>query len=251
MSNPLILLEGVTFGYSRRPILEGLNLQVEPGSLMGLFGPNGSGKTTLMRILAGIMPPQKGKVSVCGLDPFRDRARICQKVTAVMEKPSSYPWMTTNQFLAFYGRMAPGWDEKYVRDRLGEYQIPGVARLGSLSCGQRGLLSLFCAIGRRSPVLLFDDPTLGLDVAARRNLYRTLVEEMATRELTILYCSHLPAEVEGLITHAAFLRDRRITAAGTIEDLKRSFPGREDIPSMEEMAVHFCAPQGTTWSASE
>jgi ABC-2 type transport system ATP-binding protein len=176
---------------------------------MSLLGPNGAGKTTLMHLLNGLLPPEAGRLRVLGIEPWRARVPLQRRMAAVPETPQVYPWMRDRAFCDLCRRNFPGWDAAYVAGKLAEYGIPPGRRFGRLSRGQQGLVSLLVALGRRGEVLLLDDPTLGLDVLARRQLYQTIVEELAEREVTILFATHRPAEVEGVLTHAAFLRAGR------------------------------------------
>jgi ABC-2 type transport system ATP-binding protein len=239
MSEPVIALEEVAYSYPGHRALDGMTLAVPRGAVMGLLGPNGAGKTTLMHLLNGLVPPAKGRVRVLGLEPWRERVRLQRRLASVPETPLVYPWMTVRGFASFYRRHFPGWDERSILEKLDSYRIPTNRRFDRLSRGQQGLVSLLAALGRRGEVLLLDDPTLGLDVLARRQLYRTIVEELAEREVTILFATHLPAEVEGVLTHAAFLNEGRIVASGTVEELKMSDGDGKTVPSLEELAIHY------------
>lgn len=237
MSDAVIFLEEVRYSYPGHRALDGVNLAVPRGAVMGLLGPNGAGKTTLMHLLNGLVPPEAGRLRVLGLEPWRERVPLQRRMASVPETPQVYPWMTVRAFSDFCRRNFPGWDGAYVAGKLDEYGIPPERRFGRLSRGQQGLVSLLAALGRRGEVLLLDDPTLGLDVLARRQLYRTIVEELAEREVTILFATHLPAEVEGVLTHAAFLRDGRISLQGMVEELKQQAAADGAVPSLEDLAV--------------
>jgi ABC-2 type transport system ATP-binding protein len=238
MSDPAIVIEGLRYAYRPgRPVLRNLSLAVPAGSVMGFLGPNGAGKTTLMHLLNGFMPPDAGVVQVLGCEPWRERAALQRRLAFVPEHPPAYPWMSVAAFLAFYRRACPGWDEGAVRRRLAESEIPLDRRCGALSRGQQGLVSLAVALGRPADVLLLDDPTLGLDILARRRLYSAVVEELAARAVTILFATHLPAEVEGVLTHAAFVAGGRIVAADALEDLKREAAGAGRSAALEDIAL--------------
>jgi ABC-2 type transport system ATP-binding protein len=237
MSEPAILLEEVRYSYPGHRALDGVSLAVPRGAVMGLLGPNGAGKTTLMHLLNGLVPPEAGRLRVLGLEPWRERVPLQRRMASVPETPQIYPWMTVRAYGEFCRRNFSGWDVAYVAGKLDEYGIPADRRFDRLSRGQQGLVSLLAALGRRGEVLLLDDPTLGLDVLARRQLYRTIVEELAEREVTILFATHLPAEVEGVLTHAAFLHDSRIALQGTVEELKQQASADGAVPTLEELAV--------------
>ena len=237
MSDTIIELERVAFAYPGKAVLRGLDLQVARGAVVGLLGPNGSGKTTLMHLLNGLAPCREGSLRVLGLDPWKDRVALQRSLASVPEHPELYPWMRVRQFLAFYRRCYPGWDEAYVRTHLDRFGVPAGDRLGGLSRGQKGLVSLFSALGRKGRVLLLDDPTLGLDVLARRHLYRTIVEELCEREVTTVFATHLPAEVEGVLTHLAFLQAGRVVEAGSVEEVKARHVRDGVSPSVEDLYI--------------
>ncbi|HOT01568.1 MAG TPA: ABC transporter ATP-binding protein [Acidobacteriota bacterium] len=239
MSDPAIAIDRLRYAYRPgRPVLRDLSLAVPAGAVMGFLGPNGAGKTTLMHLLNGFMPPDAGAVQVLGREPWRERVAVQRRLAFVPEYPPAYPWLTVTAFLAFYRRVCPGWDEAAARRRLDEAAIPMDQPCGGLSRGQQGLVSLGVALGRPADVLLLDDPTLGLDVLARRRLYTAVVEELAARAVTILFATHLPAEVEGVLTHAAFVAGGRIVAAGALEDLKAEAAAAGRSAALEDIALH-------------
>ena len=220
MNDRVIDIRDVIFSYPRNLVLRGLTMHVPAGGVMGLLGANGAGKTTLMYLLNGYAPPQGGRIRILGLDPWREREKLQRKIAYVPEHPVVYDWITVRGFLKLYERLFKGWDEGYVKERLAEYEIPLKQKFASLSRGQQGIVSLVTALGRRPELLLLDDPTRGLDVLSRRQLYRTIVEELSEIPVTILFATHLPAEVEGILTHASFISGGHIVRTGEIEELK-------------------------------
>lgn len=237
MSETVIHLEKVSAGYGHRRVLDALDLAVERGTVTGLLGLNGSGKTTLMRLLNGLLPCDEGTVRVLGLDPWRQRVALQRRLAFMPEHPALYDDMDAEAFFCFCRRLHAGFDRSGARERLDRLGVPCRIRLSRLSRGQRGLVSLSAALARRAEVLLLDDPTLGLDLLARRDLYRSILEDLAERNTAVLFATHQPAEVEGILTHAAFLRDGRIVAGGPIDELKRARAGESTAPDLEEMAL--------------
>jgi len=237
MNDLVIQAEGLRFGYTRRLILNDLGITVARGTVTGLLGPNGAGKTTLMGLLNGFYPLRQGLLRIFGLDPWRQRTELQRRLAFVPEQPTIYSWMTLRYFIDFYQRVQPVWDVGYFRHKLDEFNISERLRFGHLSRGQQGLVSLLTALARRGELLLLDDPTLGLDVVARRHLYTTIVEELADQEVTILFATHLPAEVEGILTHVAFIRSGRIIRQGALEDLKVSGKSKGLGQSLQDLTM--------------
>lgn len=237
MTETAISIRNLHYSYTKTEALRDLSLSIEAGSVLGLLGPNGAGKSTLIYLLNGIMKPSSGSLSVLGFDPFSDRVSLQRHVAYAPEHPFIYPWITLKDFMRFYGSCCQGWDKTYVLERLEEYGISSVSRFGELSRGQKGLVSLAVALGRKAGLLLLDDPTLGLDVPSRKHLYRTIVEELVERNVTILFSTHLPAEVEGILTHAAFIDRGRILLSGPVDEIKRQNLVDGEVPSLEDLSL--------------
>ncbi|HPR64479.1 MAG TPA: ABC transporter ATP-binding protein [Thermoanaerobaculia bacterium] len=220
MTEPVITVEGAVFDYPGKRALNGIDLVLNRGTVTGLLGPNGAGKSTLVKLLNGLIPACAGTIRILGLDPWKDRAQLQKRMGFAPESSYLYPWMKVKDHLAFYARNYPGWDLPYVKERLDTFKVPLGTAVERLSKGQRGMVSLLTALGRRSEILLLDDPTLGLDIPSRKYLYSSIVEDLAEREVTILFATHLPSEVEGILTHAAIMDNGRILKSGFVEDLK-------------------------------
>lgn len=235
MNDLAIDARDLRFAYRRRPVLDGLQLAVPAGTVTGLFGPHGAGKTTLMYLLNGLMPPDGGTLSVLGLAPSARRIELQRQLAFVPEHPLVYPYMRVERFLRFLAAVCPGWDGEKTRQRLRESKIPLDRKVRELSRGQLAMLSFLASLGRPARLLLLDDPTLGLDVPSRRLIYRMLAEEMNDRPLTILFASHLPGEMEGLVTRVAFLREGRIDFTGTVEEAKERWGRAAASCSLEDI----------------
>ena len=175
-------------------VLQGLDLEVPSGRVVGLLGPSGSGKTTLMRSIVGVQVVDSGTISVLGLPA--GSAPLRRRVAYVTQQASVYDDLTVRQNLAYFGRVlgSPGDDVDRVieRVRLGEF----AGRLaGSLSGGQRGRVSLAAALLGRPEVLVLDEPTVGLDPVLRVELWG-LFHALAADGATLLVSSHVMDEAK-------------------------------------------------------
>lgn len=241
----VLRVEAVEHGFGRRRVLGGVSLAVGRGEVVALLGRNGEGKTTLVRLLLGHMRPRSGEVRVFGLDPWRARARLMERVGVVPEAPDAPPGCTVAEVLAYCAALHPRWNAGVVAERLGKLDIPARARVGRLSRGQRAQLQLALALGGEPDLLVLDDPTLGLDAVARRELYGGVIGDLAGRGTTVFLTSHDLDGVERLAERVAFLHRGRIVAQGRVEELRRSWSERLGrAVTLEEIFVEIAGKGG-------
>ena len=213
----------VRYGGSPQPTLEEISLSVPRGSVYGLLGRNGAGKSSLVRCLLGQQKPTAGACLLFGENVWKRRASLMAKVGVVPEDPDAPPSMTARQLSAFFARLYPSWDAPAVEARLTRFGVPAGTPYGSLSKGQRALVSLALALASSPELLVLDDPTLGLDAVARRAFFQELVGELADRGTTVLLTSHDLAGVEGMATRVGMLKDGRLILDEDLETLKSRF----------------------------
>ncbi len=213
----------VTVRYGRVSALEGVTLDVPPGSVYALLGRNGAGKSSLFRCLLGQQKPESGSCFLFGKASWDARAELMRRLGVVPEEPDAPPEMTADDLSRFFGRLYPAWDAASVSGRLGRYRIPASVPFGRLSKGQKGIVQLSLALGSRPDLLALDDPTLGLDPVARRALFEELVGELADRGTTVLLSTHDLEGVERIATHVGLLRDGRLVLDDDLEALKSRF----------------------------
>ena len=235
MSDTPISVEHLTVRYGSRLAVDDVTLGVPRGSVYGLLGRNGAGKSSLIRCLLGQQKPEAGRTSLLGLDPWRRRSEAMKKIGVVPEEPDAPPTMTAHRIAAFCGRLYPGWDGAGVEERFRRFRIPHDVPFGKLSKGQKGLVSLALALGHAPEVLILDDPTLGLDVVARKALFEELVGDLADRKTTVLITTHDLAGVEGIADRVGILREGRLIVDREMESLKLEYA--ETSPDLEQIFV--------------
>ena len=197
MSN--IRVEGLVKTYGAVRALDGLDLQVESGSVFGFLGPNGAGKTTTMRILTGLARPTSGKAWVAGMDLDTNGRALSRRIGYLPEEPSFYPWMTPGEFLDYLGRLY-GLQLKIrsarVRELLDLVKLGDSARrrIGGFSRGMRQRLGLAAALVNQPEVLFLDEPASALDPAGRKEVL-DLIEGLRG-QCTVLMSTHILADVE-------------------------------------------------------
>jgi ABC-2 type transport system ATP-binding protein len=228
-----VAIEGLTVRYGRHVALDDVGLAVGPGEVYALLGRNGAGKSSLVRCLVGQQKPERGRLAVLGRDAWRERAGLMARVGYVPEEPDCPPALTARQLERFCAGLYATWDRGAIEARLSRAGIPDTVPFGRLSKGQRRLVALAIALGHRPELVVLDDPTLGLDVAARRMLLEELVGELADRGATLLLTTHDLAGVEGIADRVGILREGRLVVDEPLEALKARHADR--APALESI----------------
>jgi ABC-2 type transport system ATP-binding protein len=227
MTTEPLVLDAVTVQVKGRTILDHLSLVVPPNAVYALLGRNGAGKTTTFRCLLGLRRPDEGEALLFGKNAWRHRATAMARIGVVPEDPDVPLDMSSNALAAFSRPLYPKWDGASFTARLRHFEISATTPFGKLSRGQKTQVLLAAALAIRPEVLLLDDPTLGLDPVARREVLAELVHELADRGTTMLVATHDIAAVEGLATHIGVLREGHLVLTGELERIKAEF-GRVD-----------------------
>lgn len=215
-----IAVERLTVRYGSRTALDGVTLSVPRGSVYALLGRNGAGKSSLVRCLLGQQKPEGGRALLFGLDAWSHRARAMERTGVVPEDPDAPPGLSPRRIAAFCAKIHPRWDAGAVAERLRRFEVPTDLPFGRLSKGQKGLVSLALALGHAPELLVLDDPTLGLDVVARRSLFEEVIGDLADRGTTVFVTTHDLAGVEGIADRVGFLRGGRLVVDESMESLK-------------------------------
>ena len=200
-----------------------MTLDVPPGAVWALLGRNGAGKSSLVRCLLGQQKPTEGSCFLFGKPSWDDRPDLMRRLGVVPEEPDAPPDVTAAALSRFFGRLYPTWDGAEVAARLGRFGVPDAVPFGRLSKGQKGIVQLALALASHPELLVLDDPTLGLDPVARREIYGQLVSELADRGTTVFLTTHDLAGVEGIATHVGLLRNGALLFADELERLKARF----------------------------
>jgi ABC-2 type transport system ATP-binding protein len=224
-STPAVSVEDVTKRYPGRVAVEKLSLTVLTGEVLGLVGANGGGKTTTLRILAGILRPDQGQGQVLGIDLMRGTREIRERVGYMSQRFSLYADLSVFENLRFraevYGLERP---RAVAEAAICDFELSDYARsaAGQLSGGWARRLQLAVALIHSPRLILLDEPTAGLDVASRQEVWRR-ISRLATQGAGIIVSTHDLAEAERC-SRVALLADGRIVTVGTPQQIARRAP---------------------------
>lgn len=202
----------------------GIDFTCDPGRVFGLLGANGAGKTTTLRILATILRPSGGSATVDGHDVVRNPEAVRRSLGFHSASTALYPRLTARETLDFFARVN-GYPAHLVQTRvehlLDRFDILRYAdaRVETLSSGMKQKVSIARTVAHDPPVLIFDEPSVGLDVMAALDL-RAAIAELRDEGKTILLSTHIMVEAERLCDRIAILHEGRILGEGTLETLR-------------------------------
>lgn len=206
----VIETRGLTKRYGAKTVLDNLTLEVPSGRIHALIGANGAGKSTLFRILLGFVAPTTGDVRLLGRNSGELTAEDRSRVGFVNEEHSLPDWMSVSAVTAMQRRQYPRWNERAYEEVIGNYNVLPEQKIGQLSRGERAGVNLAIALAQSPELLILDEPTLGLDVVAKRAFMEALMYSSGGQACTVIYCSHQMEEVERLADNLIILERGRL-----------------------------------------
>ena len=214
----LIEARDLTKRYGAHVALDRANFSVEPGRIVGLIGPNGAGKTTALRAILGLTA-YEGELKVLDREPFRERTLLMRDASFIADVAVLPAWLRVDHAIDFVAGVHP----RFRRDRavalLAKTQITGERRMRELSKGMKTQVHLALTMAIDAKLLVLDEPTLGLDILARRAFYDALVNDYMDETRTILITTHQVEEVENLLTDVLFIDKGRIVLDSSLDDI--------------------------------
>ncbi len=228
----MIEVEGLTKRFVDRDAVSDVSFFVPEGEVLGFLGPNGAGKTTTMRMITGFLPATAGKVRVAGLEVDRDPLGVRARIGYLPENVALYPETRVDEYLRYraavegvpHGEVDARVDETAGRCMLGDVRRQIV---GTLSKGYRQRVGLAAALIHRPPVLILDEPTVGLDPRQIVKI-RELITELG-REHTVILSTHILPEVEQVCRRVLIIDGGKLVADGTPDQLRSGFSGAAEI----------------------
>ena len=213
-----------------------------PGQIYGLLGANGAGKTTTLRMLATILEPTDGTARLCGHDIVLHPERVRANCGFLSTATALYPRLTAQEMVEYFGRLN-GLDAPTLKKRVDEIferlDMNGFRdrRCDQLSTGMKQKTSIARTLVHDPPVMIFDEPTLGLDIMTARTIIE-FIRECRDRGKTVIFSTHVMREVEKLCDIVGIIQNGKLLSEGTIEQLRQ----RQGVNDMEEIFVRIVAP---------
>lgn len=234
--NVEISVRGLKKAFGDIVALDGIDLSIAAGECYGLLGPNGAGKSTAMNIISTYLQPDAGEVRVSGLDAFKEPLKVRARLGVVPQELSLYDELSARENILFFGGLY-GTDRTALRERTeGLLDLLGLKDRASepvkkYSGGMKRRLNIACSLPHDPPIILMDEPTVGIDPQSRNFIYE-FIEGLSAKGRTIIYTSHYMEEVERLCNRVAIIDHGKIIAEGTREELIELVEG-EDIVIIE------------------
>ena len=219
----VIRVESLTVRYGRAVAVDTVNLDIPNGTVYALLGRNGAGKSSLVRCLVGQQKPEAGRVTLFGDDVWTRREKLMQRVGIVPEESDAPPEMTIERIAEFCRDVYSRWNDAAVRERVARFGLQQNKKFGTLSKGQKKQVMLAVALAMSPDLLILDDPTLGLDVVARKSLFDEVIADLADRGTSIFITTHDLAGVEALADRVGIMKDGRLVLDEQTETLKSRF----------------------------
>lgn len=231
---------GLAHGYEDSRVLDGVDLALAAGSVLGLIGRNGAGKSTLIRAMLGLLEPQAGEARVFGEPASRLSDAAKARLAYVPQQPEALAWLSAAQMLDYVGRFYPGWDAAFAKATLARWEIPSNKLLAKLSPGERQRVDLIRALASRPDLLVLDEPAAALDPVARRELLREVALRAGEAGTTVLFSTHIVSDLERVASEVAFLHHGRLLIHCGVDETKERY-ARLWLPARLSAA----APAGT------
>jgi ABC-2 type transport system ATP-binding protein len=210
-------------GYEGNRVLDGVDLALAPGSVLGLIGRNGAGKSTLIRAMLGLLDPQAGEARVFDEPALRLSDAAKGRLAYVPQQPEALAWLSAAQMLDYVGRFYPNWDAGFARTMLARWEIPASKLLAKLSPGERQRVDLIRALASRPDLLVLDEPAAALDPVARRELLREVAVRAGEAGATVLFSTHIVSDLERVASEVAFLHQGRLLIHCGVDETKERY----------------------------
>jgi ABC-2 type transport system ATP-binding protein len=237
VQDALVSVDGLTKVYGDFPAVTDLSFYVRPGEVIGLVGPNGAGKTTTLRCLAGIIPPSRGNVRICGFDMASQPIEAKKRLAFFSDEPRLFDYLTVNQHLAFTARIYNVRNyEPIGRALLEELEIADKRdKLPTeLSRGMKQKLMIACGLLHSPNVIFFDEPLTGLDPIGIRRMKDSILNR-AREGAAILISSHLLHLLEEVCSHVLILKNGRKIVDGSLNEVRKRFSELPEGANLEDV----------------
>ena len=216
MSDKLIVCQGLSKAYGRKPALSGVDLEVGRGRIVGLLGPNGSGKTTLIKLLCGLIQPTAGTLAVDGL-PIGPETKAL--ISYLPDRMYFASWMRATDLFDLFRDFYRDFDYDKALAMCRSLGVEPRDRIKTMSKGTKEKVQLVLVMARKAQLYLLDEPIAGVDPAARDFILRTILTNY-NEEGTVLISTHLIADIEKVLDEAVFLKAGKLVLHETVDNIR-------------------------------
>jgi ABC-2 type transport system ATP-binding protein len=217
---PVLHVHGLEKSFKQRQVLKALDWCVPTGRVIGLLGRNGAGKTTLLRCLLGLSPINGGSIELFGQPMIEPGGERMHRIGFVPQTFDLFPWMKVRAYLNFTAAFYARWNTALADRLLADWELDGKQKIGELSQGQRQKLAIVRAIAPDPDLLVLDEPVASLDPQARRAFMSELLSLMRAPGKTVIFSTHITADLERADADIALLRDGRIQFTRPLAELR-------------------------------
>ncbi|MGI6201578.1 MAG: ABC transporter ATP-binding protein [Christensenellales bacterium] len=216
--NEILTCRKLTKRYGPKLALDGVDLKLERGKIIGLLGPNGSGKSTLIKLANGLLVPTAGEIVVAGCHPGIQSKKL---VSYLPERTYLSDWMRVQDMLALFADFYENFDPAKARDMLQRLQIDPKMRLKTMSKGTKEKVQLILVMSRDAELYLLDEPIGGVDPAARDYILNTIITNYS-QNATVVISTHLIADIERVLDEVVFINQGKLVLHSSVDEIRQS-----------------------------
>ncbi|SNU00571.1 ABC-2 type transport system ATP-binding protein [Ruaniaceae bacterium KH17] len=217
--------------------LDGVTLDIRPGTITGLIGRNGAGKTTLASLIAGFRKVQQGSVLVDGVGPW-ECSSVTERICFMRDTGGISEDEKTKYSVDLVERLRPNFDRVYFDQLMDMFGVPMKGKPQALSRGQRSSLAASIALASRCDLTIIDEIHLGMDAVARRNFYDALMTDYIANPRTFVISSHLLDEIEDQLEDVIILHEGRVVESGSADDVRARHSSPDGVASLTDILVN-------------
>jgi len=215
-TSSLLRLEHVQKNYGKTEALSGVNLDIQPGRIVGLLGPNGSGKTTIIKLINGLLQPTSGQVLINGEKPSPKTKKV---VSYLPDTTYLGDNMKIKEVFAMFKDFYSDFDEEKANHLLEDLNLDEKSRLKNLSKGNKEKVQLILVMSRKADLYVLDEPIGGVDPAARDYILNTIINNYSPTS-TVLISTHLISDIEPILDEIIFLNNGKVVRQGNVDDIR-------------------------------
>jgi ABC-2 type transport system ATP-binding protein len=219
---PVFEIRNLQKSYGAQRVLDKVNLNIQPGAVVGLIGRNGAGKSTLIRCMLGLLTRDAGDCFVFGDSSLAISDNSKARIGYVPQQPEALGWLSVKQMLDFVSGFYPRWDHAFVASTLQRWNINGSTLLSKLSPGERQRIAVLRAMAYHPELLVLDEPAAALDPVARRELLREIAIRAAESGTTVIFSTHIVSDLERVASDIVFMHEQSILLQMPMDGIKEN-----------------------------